>query len=396
MASNLELEEPSSKKRRVEGRSIALNMAEYKDWVQDLSDEELVEIFKLGVLVKESVTMSVDFNQNHLEELLASKTKPMQDCVASIEENVKRQVQDVQVKVSQDVGKNINEMTSSVQDLKNQVSSDMSKIKEDLFDSVTSVARKVPPLDSLCGQIYQSAESVKSQMKTEIGGLEQRVGVEIKACQDQLRCLSSSLEKPSTKGSLGERTVMKVLQEHFPNFSLYDVTRQKGKGDINAETQRGHKIMIEVKNHKNPVPRDEIERFEQDLANSPDFKVGILFSCESSIAKRSLNGKVEVSVGRNRNQYMIFVPNSSKDEAAIVWSVLMADELAEISGELAETKTRELKIIYEELSKNLQNAKQCRGNLESLKNCVKNLEDSVTPILDIVHKARNQINALLR
>lgn len=69
------MDEPSTKKPRLnpeesqpEGqshsRNITLDMAKYDEWVRKLSDEELVNIFGLGVAVKESVTLTVDVNQN--------------------------------------------------------------------------------------------------------------------------------------------------------------------------------------------------------------------------------------------------------------------------------------------------------------------------------------------
>lgn len=50
-----------------------------------------------------------------------------------------------------------------------------------------------------------------------------------------------------------------------------------------------------------------------------------------------------------QNQYQIYVPNASKDENLIVWSVLMADELAEAShGELRMGQVEELEQLYDE------------------------------------------------
>ena len=53
---------------------------------------------------------------------------------------------------------------------------------------------------------------------------------------------------------------------------------QKGKGDYAVKTASGHNIMIEVKNRVDSVPPKESQKFEADLAMSPEIKVGIMFS----------------------------------------------------------------------------------------------------------------------
>ena len=126
------------------------------------------------------------------------------------------------------------------------------------------VVSKVPPLDTLDKKIKDT---------------EKKVVDDIKDCQNKLDVISSSLVKPSVKGLAGEKQVQNVLNEHFPGFTVTDVSTQPRKGDILVETTRQHKIMIEVKNRQSSnVPQTEIDRFRQNLASSRDIKVGILFS----------------------------------------------------------------------------------------------------------------------
>lgn len=100
------MDEPSTKKQRLnpeesqlEGqshsRNITLDMAKYDEWVRKLSDEELVNIFELGVAVKESVTLTVDVNQKFMKETLSSQMEPIQQRVSDIEKEIKAQVETV-------------------------------------------------------------------------------------------------------------------------------------------------------------------------------------------------------------------------------------------------------------------------------------------------------------
>lgn len=323
--------EPSSKRPRSElVRHIKLDMAKYDISVQKLSDEELVKIFELGLKVRESAILTVD-NQKMVEDALASKMKPVHDSVAKIEQQVFKQVEEVKKKVTQDVGEQMKEVKTNVKALKGDVTQHLTTIKDELSGRVDTVARKVQPLDILNSTMNQSAQDsqdIKAQLSREIKESERRVASELTAYKQKLESISTSLEKPSSKGARAERKVVEVLKEQLPSFSCVDTSSKMGKGDIEVQTPNNHSIMIEVKNKKTSVPKNEIESFEENLEKSPQFKVGILLSMASGIARRAREGRFEVNVNP-RKQYLIYVPNAyaSNEDHLIVWSVIMAEQL---------------------------------------------------------------------
>lgn len=301
--------EPSSKRPRSElVRHIKLDMAKYDISVQKLSDEELVNIFELGLQVRESAILTVD-TQKMVEDALASKMKPVHDSVAKIEQQVIKQVEEVKKKVTQDVGEQMKEVKTNVKDLKGDVTQHLTTIKDELSGRVDTVARKVQPLDILNSTMNQSAQDIKAQLSREIKESERRVASELTACKQKLESISTSLEKPSSKGARAERKVIEILKEQLPSFSCVDTSSKMGKGDIEVQTPNNHRIMIEVKNKKTSVPKNEIESFEENLEKSPQFKVGILLSMASGIARRAREGRFEVAVNP-RKQYLIYVPNA--------------------------------------------------------------------------------------
>ena len=161
---------------------------------------------------------------------------------------------------------------------------------------------------------------------------------------------------------------------------------------------RSAKIMIEVKDWRKNLSKETVESFERNLAKSPDFKVGILLSMSSSIARRSKGSKIEVAFDQEQRQYQIYVPNAymNNEEHLIVWSVVMAAELAKIEGgDLGERKTQELKKIYKQFQENLTHSQGCRTNLASLEDVVRKLKDNIVPILDTVDNTKNDIYKLL-
>lgn len=437
-------------------KCISLDLEKYGEWVRKLSDDQLLSVFELGVKVREAVFFTVDVNREFMEEALASQMKPVQEAVTTIEEEVKHRVQEVQESVIRDVRDQMSKMsqvveqfkisltndinsvldpkmkliqgtmetitgqvnqqvlkvqtnvtdevcngmktmTDSVQGFKGDLRNDIHGIHQDLIAQVNEVVSKVSPLNILNQHITQSAQGVLNQLNAQIMRSEQRLMPAIGECQQELSKISSSLEvKSSVKGLVGEKLVINILRERFPNFTTVDVSKQSGKGDIQIVSYRQHKLMIEVKNRESSnVPQTEIDRFKRDLAGCGDVKVGILFSMKSGIANKAQNGKFQVKF--KENQYQIYVPNAGKDENLIVWSVLMADELAEAShGELRTGQVEELEQLYDEFKSSKEHEKRCRDSLKTLANSAKAIEENMGCILQTVEITRNKLKKLLR
>ena len=130
----------------------------------------------------------------------------------------------------------------------------MTTIKDELSGRVDTVARKVQPLDILNSTMNQSAQDIKAQLSREIKESQRRVASELTTCKQKLESISTSLEKPSSKGTRAERKVIDVLNEHLPSFSCVDTSSKTRKGNIGIQTPSNHSIMIEVKNKKTSVP----------------------------------------------------------------------------------------------------------------------------------------------
>ena len=315
MASSINAEEPTAKRSRRSSelaedgdsfRTIVLDMAKYRDWVRELSSEQLVAIFEIGLKIRESTTVTVDVSESYLKNELSAAMKPVQ---------------------------------TSLQSIENKIQSELSK---------------------------------------------------------KLVELSTSLKvSPYVIGIVGEKEVMKLLEEHFPNFLVKDVSRQPGKGDILVVSLRQHKFMIEVKNRDSSnVPQSEIDRFKSNLASSPDVRAGILLSLKSGIVNKAKTGKFQVIF--RENQYQIYVPNAGKDGALIIWSVLMADELAQsMHGDLGTSQIQKLEELYKEFQETKDHEKTCRDNLVSLENAAKALKESMNFILKSIDKTRKNLKKLI-
>ena len=308
-------------------------MEKYDSSVQAYSDEELVKIFELGLKVKEFASLNLDVNQKIM--------KPIYETVAKIEEQVRIQVLKVQEDVNMKVNSNMTKFATNVEGFKQNLSGHLTSIAKELTSQVEGAAQKVQPLEELTKNISESEQKIKDQMRLEVTDSERRVQEKLAECNEKLVAISNTLDKPKKKGDRAKREVIDVLKQELPNFTFLDTSSDKGKskGRIEAQSPNGHKIMIEVKDLKGAITKDEIEKFEKNLANSPYFKVGILLSMSSGIAMRSQKGRFEIAFNQNQKQYQIYVPNASNEEHLIEWSVVMADQLVQIEGDLSESKT---------------------------------------------------------
>ena len=391
MASNTN--EPNTKRQRLDQEqledsrscftTITLDMKRYSTWVRTLPEDELVSIFELGVKVRESFTLSVNVDQAFLEEALTSQMKPIQDSVSNIETEVTRQVKTVQENVSREV----------------------KTLTEDLKDSLTkrvdTVAERVPPLSSLNTAITQSEGNIKTQIDStfkEINSSELRVYDELKMCKDKLDQISKNLMKPGVKGVVGEITVQKILKHRFPSWSVVDVASTGWKMcDIVATTPLDDKIMIEVKNQTTSVPSNECNKFEENLTASPDYKVGILLSLKSGISNHSSARDFEVKFLQTKNQYRIYVPNAMQepDGNRVVWSVLMAEQLAQIRMELTGGQVEGLEEICAQFKKDVERGKVCEESLRSLEKAMEKLKEDMSPFFETVRKTKESLLKLL-
>lgn len=258
--------------------------------------------------------------------------------------------------------------------------------KNVLKDAFTSHMR---PVQKLNESIDASEKAIKSQ-----------ISEGIKECKDRIDRISQSLTKPAVKGAMGELTVEKILKDRFRHFSVKDVSRsgQKGKGDYAVETASGHKIMIEVKNREDSVPPKESQKFEEGLAKSPEVKVGIMLSLCSGISNHSQDGDFEVAFDQSKNQYRIYVRNAMTDSDGnrVIWSVLMAEQLAGTNTNLTDSQVQGLEQICDQFKKDVERSKRCEDSLKSLETAMNKLKEELVPFLETVKKTQRSLNGLLR
>ena len=341
-------EEPTQKKSR-RTRTIELDLSLFPDWVGKADDNTLLEVFAIGVKVRDSIAIRITENPKYITNILGEKLQPVYDKV----DNVSKRFVTVQ-----------NNVATSL----TAMQSDVSKLQNRLLNDIDEVAKKVPSLDSVLQPI--------------------------KSCEDKLDKLVEKYQKPAVKGALGEQEVRTILQDRFPTYTILH-NRDGRKADIQIKSaQSGHQYLVEVKDHKKEIAAPEIEKFKKDVQGNKDFKVGILFSLRSGISVLANQGRFTIKF--EDDQYYIYVPNAlNEQENLIVWIVILADQLAVLNQGLTDRQTEELNKLLNEFQQSVDTSTTCKNHLTTLKQTVKALEDAMVPMLKIMINAKAKLNKAL-
>ncbi|XP_028391346.1 uncharacterized protein LOC114516147 [Dendronephthya gigantea] len=345
-------------------RTIELDLCQFPAWVGEASDAVLLELFAIGVKVKESITINITETPDHIQNIVGEKLKPVYDKVGEISQKF--------VAVQ-------NEVTTSLTKMHTGVSEMQVKLVSDIHE----VASKVPSLESLNTTLGKRIDAIQSS---------------IRHSDDNLTKLVTKYENPAIKGALGEDRVESILQAYFPTYTIYSVASQGRKADIQITSAHSRqKYLVEVKDRQNEVPAKDIERFEKNVVENKDFKVGILFSLRSGISVRASQGRFKIKY--QDEQYYIYVPNAitglTDGQNLIIWIVLLADQLASLNQGLNNKQTEAVENLLQEFQQSAEASKNCRTHLNALRGSVEALEKDLVPLLKLIDNAKRKLNRAL-
>ena len=149
-------------------------------------------------------------------------------------------------------------------------------------------------------------------------------------------------QKNSTfKGADSEDKVLDGLYSTFPDCQVTKTTGVAKAGDFLIERSNNTPIMIENKDYKNNVPKDEIEKFIRDIEHQGCN--GILISQKSGIARKK-NFQIDI---HNRN-IIVFIHSLNYDFDKIRLATETIDHLSLVLNSYSDN-TNELKLSSETL-----------------------------------------------
>ena len=374
-----------SDKPRPHERTIRVDLSELPPWVSEASNEALVEVFKMGVMVKDSIGLNVSFQNKFIKDLLTEKFEPMSTTIHSLAQNVSKETIDMQKQTKITTESFQKQVSLEVSSIGQQVKT----MENSLVSAVNTAVAKVPSLDTITAQIGNVQKNVDAATDKQIMPSLTRV-------ESKLNDMAKMYSKATTKGVVGEAQVIDLLKELKKiGYTIEDVAKTKGqKGDIHVTSPKEDKYLIEVKKRKDPVPTKDIEKFDNEVQSSPEFKVGILLSLNSAISQRAVKRRFQIVV--KKKQFLIYVANLLSEPNLAVWSVLMADELVALNQDnLNDDKLADVTALYEQFTSCMDRSKKCKEKLDLLKRTVESLEENLNPLLKIVNDAKAKLNSVL-
>ena len=114
------------------------------------------------------------------------------------------------------------------------------------------------------------------------------------------------------KGNAGEIAYLALLTTAFPKVFFDERAAREGRsGDIRADFQDGHSILIEAKVRVGNVPKTDVDAFHAHMRQRCQH--GIMLNAESGIVYRPHRFNVDIIPADDRQLVAIYLPNNGGD-----------------------------------------------------------------------------------
>jgi len=237
--------------------------------------------------LKDKLLVSGTENQEKLSQLLNRNTDLYIDKINSIlpksQDETNRKIQDHLSQVQKNIQTDIQQYLSN-------------KTDTSLQDFISSFETKLSNLQS---PIFSLINANQENLSNKIGSVKEDLLFTKNTTEKVYSELNQHLNKYTIssqfKGMCAEIDLHQILSDTFPTYGVVDTTGQQGCGDFMIYKDDEKHIMIEMKNYKTNVDREEITKFLNDVTNvkthaimvsnysgivgKPDFHIEIDDSC---------------------------------------------------------------------------------------------------------------------
>ena len=179
-----------------------------------------------------------------------------------------------------------------------------------LENSRVLIQKDVSETTAKVNEIYQIIKNDQMEHKTNLLQI-----------QDTINIFTKSTNKSSVKGKVSETIVQNIISNFFTDDTILDTSKESKAGDYQLIMNDGMKLMIEVKNYKNPVDKNEVDKFVRDIKHNK--LNGIFISTTSKIVKKKLLEIEELPSG----EITVYISNTGISGESIILGILLLKEL---------------------------------------------------------------------
>lgn len=134
--------------------------------------------------------------------------------------------------------------------------------------------------------------------------------------------------QPAVKGKEAEFNYETTLNMLFPTGEVKRLAKESHSCDIELSLSESNiKVLFEIKNYKNNVPKTQIDKFHHDIKHKKSH--GIMISVESGISARK-NFQIDFVTDDEQKQYIaLYLPQHQNNNESLVIAVNMLTFIAE-------------------------------------------------------------------
>ena len=272
--------------------------------------EKQLQILKLGLSTfnysSQKFKTVIDGEKEDIVDKLTTSHQKEVDELKKVQSNLKHQIQQLKrenKEQQQDYKETLNEKINKekliIKDNLDRLYGE--KISE-LEKKITNLEEKKETLHTKTltqqQEYYEKLFQEKQKSTDEINKIRGDCQNRIDEYRKQMEQFQKINENSTLKGQKGEDIMYNILIEHFPGCQIDTHTSKEGhKGDFSIidDTHRG---MIESKNYKKNVPKNEIKKFYNDIENNNDIDFAILCSLKSGVANKPNDFTLEFICGK--------------------------------------------------------------------------------------------------
>ena len=272
--------------------------------------EKQLQILKLGILTykfseQRFKTVIDNEKEDIIEKLTSQHSKEIEEVklvnsslktkIVNLETKNKNQynefrntIDETVLKEKEIIKKNLEiSFNEKIDELKEKISQ-LEKNKEILHQSTLSQQKN----------FYDQLLSEKEKANQLIDKVRLDCDIKIEEYRNKLDEFQKVNQNSTLKGQRGEDLMYNMLVEQFPGCQIDTHTsKESHKGDFSLIDDTHHG-MIESKNYKKNVPKNEIQKFYHDIENNNDIDYAILCSLKSGVANKPKDFTLEFIAGR--------------------------------------------------------------------------------------------------
>lgn len=272
--------------------------------------EKQLQIIKLGLATftysSQKFKTVIDGEKEDIVDKLTTTHQKEVDEMKNIQISLKHQIQKLK-------RENKEQQQSYNETLNEKINKEKLIIKENLErlfgEKINELEKKITNLEekkeilhtktlSQQQEYYEKLFQEKQKSTDEINNIRVDCQSRIDEYRKQMEQFQKINQNSTLKGQKGEDIMYNILIEHFPGCQIDTHTSKEGhKGDFSIidDTHRG---MVESKNYKKNVPKNEIKKFYNDIENNNDIDFAILCSLKSGVANKPNDFTLEFICGK--------------------------------------------------------------------------------------------------